>query len=79
MKHTLGRGSPELEAVLSGGRRPLLESSREDEPGGGCRPEEKRTPGPLLRPSLRFNIRVFISKWGPLSHISVGPHKAPQS
>lgn len=34
MKHTLGRGSPELEAVLSGGRRLRLESSQEDQPAG---------------------------------------------
>lgn len=44
MKHTLGRGSPELEAVLSGGRRPLLESSREDEPGGGMQARGEEDP-----------------------------------
>lgn len=53
MKHTLGRGSPELEAVLSGGRRPLLESSREDEPGGGDAGQRRRGPqGPSSGPVL---------------------------
>ena len=46
MKHTPRQESPELEAILSVGRRPRLENSREDESMGDGGLKKRGSQGP---------------------------------
>ena len=68
MKHTPRQESPELEAILSVGRRPRLENSREDESmgDGGLKKRDPRAP-PEAKSYVQY-WSLYFQRESPKSH-----------
>ena len=67
IKHTPRQGSPELEAVLSGGggRRQWLENLQEDEPRGDVGQRKRGSQSPSSGPVLRSVSESLFPKGVP--------------